>query len=127
MSEQECKEKTWNITPVPKPRMTQRDKWAKRPAVLRYRAFCDEVRLNGVTLPNAGARGEFHLPMPKSWSKKKRDKMDGKPHQQKPDLDNMIKSLLDSIHKEDCGVHDISACKRWAKSGAITIKRRLDC
>lgn len=35
------------IVPVPKPRMTQRDKWQKRPAVMRYRAFCDEVRAKG--------------------------------------------------------------------------------
>jgi Holliday junction resolvase RusA-like endonuclease len=105
--------------------MTQRDKWAKRPAVLRYRAFCDEVRLNRVSLPEAGARIEFHIPMPKSWSKKKRKLMDGKPHQQKPDLDNLIKALGDSIHAEDCGIYDLSACKRWAETGAITIKEVL--
>ena len=35
------------IIPLGKPRMTQRDKWAKRPAVLRYRAFKDECRLHG--------------------------------------------------------------------------------
>jgi uncharacterized cupin superfamily protein len=30
--------------PVGKPRMTQRDKWAKRPAVLRYREWADRAR-----------------------------------------------------------------------------------
>ena len=40
------------ITPVPKPRMTRRDRWAKRPCVLRYWAFKDEVRLRRVSLPD---------------------------------------------------------------------------
>ena len=35
----------YDITPCPKPRQTQSDKWKKRPPVLRYRAFADEVRL----------------------------------------------------------------------------------
>jgi hypothetical protein len=29
-------------------RMTRADKWKQRPAVMRYRAFCDEVRLKNV-------------------------------------------------------------------------------
>lgn len=43
----------FDICPLPKPRMTQRDRWAKRPAVLRYRAFCDEVRLRAWRCPSA--------------------------------------------------------------------------
>lgn len=31
-------------TPVAKPRMTKRDKWAKRPCVMKYWAWCDLVR-----------------------------------------------------------------------------------
>ncbi len=37
--------KHFPIDVVGKPRMTQRDKWKKRPCVLRYRAFADELRL----------------------------------------------------------------------------------
>ena len=37
--------KVYDITPMGKSRMTRADKWKKRPEVLRYRAFCDEVRL----------------------------------------------------------------------------------
>ncbi|HHE6457291.1 TPA: RusA family crossover junction endodeoxyribonuclease, partial [Proteus mirabilis] len=33
--------KVFNIEPVPKPRMTQADKWKKRPPVLKYFAFKD--------------------------------------------------------------------------------------
>lgn len=115
-------EKVYYITPVPKPRQTQRDKWAKRPAVVRYRAFADEVKSLNVEVQECGAKIVFGMPMPISWSKKKRTAMDGKPHQQKPDIDNLLKALLDSIYREDCGVYHIGGlAKYWSKSGYIKI------
>jgi len=30
--------------PIPKPRQTRRDKWARRPCVLRYREWADQIR-----------------------------------------------------------------------------------
>ncbi|WP_318155968.1 RusA family crossover junction endodeoxyribonuclease [Citrobacter freundii] len=86
--------KVYDITPMGKPRMTRADKWKKRPEVLRYRAFCDEVRLQGVELPESGSHVTFMLPMPASWSKKKRAELNGKPHQAKPDFDNMMKDTM---------------------------------
>ncbi|MDU3478938.1 MAG: RusA family crossover junction endodeoxyribonuclease [Citrobacter sp.] len=91
--------KTYDITPMGKPRMTRADKWKKRPEVLRYRAFCDEVRLQGVELRESGSHVTFILPMPASWSKKKRAELNGKPHQAKPDFDNMMKALMDAIYE----------------------------
>ena len=111
----------YEITPVPKPRMTQRDKWAKRPAVIRYRDFCDQVRAAGIEVNQQGSEIAFNLPMPVSWSKKKRSEMDGQPHKQKPDLDNLIKALLDAVHKEDCEIWSLSAEKRWSESGSIEV------
>lgn len=110
------------ITPVPKPRMTRRDKWAKRPAVMRYRAFCDDVRDSGLVLPECGYHVTFILPMPKSWSKKKRDKMNGAPHQQVPDKDNLEKALLDSLFGNDSHIWDGRVTKRWGLSGAIQVE-----
>jgi len=43
----------YNINPVPKPRMTQSDKWKKRPPVLRYFAFKDECRIHDVEIPES--------------------------------------------------------------------------
>lgn len=115
-------EKVYHITPVPKPRMTQRDKWEKRPAVVRYRAFCDKVRSQGIEVPECGAEITFVLPMPKSWSKKKRAAMDGKPHQQKPDLDNCCKALFDAVHSEDCGIYQLDGlAKYWGVEGLIKV------
>lgn len=113
------------ITPIPKPRMTQSDKWKKRPAVLRYRAFCDEVRLRNVELPESGSDITFILPMPKSWSKKKRAEINAMPHRQKPDLDNMIKALCDAVHKDDAGIWEFTARKLWGDVGAIEIRTEI--
>ncbi len=112
----------YKITPVPKPRMTQRDKWDKRLAVMRYRAFCDECRLKGVKLPEAGAHVIFHLPMPKNWNNKKKRDHAGCPHQQKPDWDNLAKALCDALYADDSCIYDMRVSKFWAYSGAIEIK-----
>lgn len=71
----------YNILPMGKPRMTRADKWKKRPEVMRYRAFCDHVRLLGIYMPESNSHVTFVLPMPNSWSKKKRAEMNGQPHQ----------------------------------------------
>ena len=112
-----------DITPVPKPRQTQADKWMKRPAVLRYRAFADEVRLK--LQHNFDFNGKsivFLMPMPASWSKKKRDAHRNQPHTQKPDLDNLLKVLLDAHMSDDSGVHRLwYISKIWGDHGAIQI------
>lgn len=119
--------KVYNITPMGKPRMTRADKWKKRPEVLRYRAFCDHVRLQGVELPEAGAHVTFILPMPLSWSKKKRLQHDGQPHQAKPDCDNMLKALMDAIYADDAHVWDCRVTKVWGETGQIVIMEAPLC
>lgn len=107
--------RSYPITPVPKPRMTQRDKWAKRPSVLRYRRFKDQVRLRRVELPQP-CRVTFWIPMPASWPAGKRSALAGMPHRVRPDLDNLLKALCDAVHQEDAHLYDIRAAKRWASS-----------
>jgi Holliday junction resolvase RusA-like endonuclease len=109
------------IVPMGKPRQTQRDKWKKREVVTRYHTFKDECRLANVTLPEAGAHVTFVLPMPASWSRKKRDQMDGAPHTQKPDIDNCTKALMDAVFPDDSGVWDIRTTKIWGLEGQIRI------
>ena len=77
------------ITPVAKPRMTQADKRIPRPIVLKYWAFKAECRLRKVTLDN-GDDIVFFIPMPKSWSKKKKAAMFDRGHKQRPDIDNLL-------------------------------------
>lgn len=117
--------KTYPITPTPAPRQSRKDKWQPRPSVLRYRAFRDEVRLRGVKVPPEGATLIFVLPMPESWSKAKKACMDGTPHEQKPDLDNLEKALLDAIYGEDSHVwHLDEKTKWWGREGSITVLTR---
>lgn len=88
---------------------------------MKYFAFCDEIKLKKVVF-NIGDSITFYLPMAKSWSNKKKEKMDGLPHENKPDIDNLLKALLDSLFEEDCKIHHIGTIKKvWAYEGAIEI------
>ena len=112
---------TFKITPVPAPRQVRSDAWDPRPRVVRYRAFRDEVRARRVEVFN-GDRVTFVLPMPRSWAKRKREAHRNMPHQQKPDLDNLIKALLDATHEDDKGIWCLSAEKVWGVEGLIVIE-----
>lgn len=114
------------VVPIGKPRMTQRDKWLNppRPAVAKYYVFKDILSYlaakEGFVLPDT-FRATFTIPFPKSYSKKKCDLLDGKPHQLKPDVDNCCKSLLDCLKKQDCTVWDVRVTKVWGYQGKIEI------
>jgi Holliday junction resolvase RusA-like endonuclease len=101
--------------PVAKPRMTQRDKWAKRPVVLRYRDYCDRLRELAGELPEGSVQVTmmFGIAMPKSWSKAKRAQSLNTEHTQKPDIDNLAKGVLDALFKDDSMVWNIMASKGW--------------
>jgi len=112
----------YNITPVPAPRMTKRDKrLPHRPCVQRYFDFRDAVKKAGITIPSNGSAVIFYLPMASSWSKKDKAKFNMTPHQQTPDVDNLAKALLDSVFKNDSHIWDIRISKRWAYEGKIVI------
>jgi len=114
--------KIYNVVPIGKPRMTRADKWNKRPGVLRYQAFCDHVCLLGVKLSEVNSHVTFILPMPKSRSKKKRAEMNRKPHQSKPDKDNLEKALLDALFEDDAHLWDLRVTKLWGEVGQIIIR-----
>ncbi len=50
--------------------MTRADNWKQRPAVMRYRAFCDEVRLKNVAMPEQGGHITFVVPMPRAGARR---------------------------------------------------------
>ena len=112
---------------VAKPRMTRSDRWKKRPCVVRYWEFADKLRAAAAAanfkLGNK-VHMEFHIEMPKSWSKKKREKMEGEPHQlpKRMDIDNLQKSCFDILRPDDDGmIYDIQARKFWADKPVIKI------
>lgn len=115
------------LDPVSKPRMTRADRWKKRPAVMRYWAFAEELRLlankEGFKLQESSMSIMFYLPMPKSWSKKKALKTYDTPHQQKPDIDNLLKAFFDALTEDDSFIWQLEHVeKRWGSRGCISVK-----
>lgn len=109
------------VDPVAKPRMTRADKWQQRPVVERYWTYCDCLRLSGAKL-SGRMQITFHLPMPGTWSRKKRDRLLGEPHTQRPDIDNLIKGVLDALsEQEDSHVFFVVAGKFWSNHGRVEI------
>lgn len=113
------------VDPCPKPRMTRSDKWKKRPCVVKYFKFCDELRYQAKLnhyIPGNSLSLRFVIKMPKSWSKAKKREMNGTPHMTRPDLDNLLKAFKDSLLKEDSDVHTyVSISKVWGQEGRIEI------
>jgi len=112
----------YDIIPMAKPRMTSSDKFKKRTVVLKYWAFKDEVRLKKLDLPLSGYHVIFYIPMPKSWKPDEKEEMNNEPHMQVPDVDNLLKALMDAIYDSDCKVWDVRVTKRWRYEGGISIK-----
>lgn len=113
-----------DIKPIGKPRMTQRDRWAKRKCVVNYFKYCDALRSyvveNAMELtPTLDIT--FYIEMPKSWSKKKREAMYMQPHQSKPDLDNLVKAYCDALYDDDAGVYAIRCAKYWSDENEIKV------
>lgn len=102
-------------------RLNERER--KREAVLsRWLAYSDEVKIRGVRLElNRYYHLMFILPMPRSWSQRKRAEMVNRKHQAKPDKDNLEKGLLDILHGEDCGAWDGRVTKVWGEDPFIVI------
>ena len=109
--------------PMGKPRMTQRDKWQKRPVVIRYREFCDCLRERAAKVgfnPEwdcFAVKVKAYICMPASWSKKKKERMNGKLVRTKPDWDNVGKAVCDALFKEDAVLGGGSCWKRWCANG----------
>lgn len=117
----------FNVNPMGKPRMTQRDKWLKPPRkpVALYWAFKEVLNSTAKSAGFVMPESDYHIfaiiQMPHSWPEKKKNLMDGTPHQQKPDKDNIEKGILDALLGDDSKVWDGRMTKRWGISGRIII------
>lgn len=121
------------VDPMGKPRLNRSDSWKNKDGTFKRKCVNDwydfkdklkeEVLKDGVDLT-----GYTHLDitwfikMPKSWSKKKKEEMTGKLHDQKPDIDNLEKAFLDSVLKEDKKIAAVNKMKLWSTRGGISFK-----
>jgi Holliday junction resolvase RusA-like endonuclease len=109
------------IKPVPKPRPrlgANGNVYVPR----SYKEFKGRVQLYKITIPDEGATVTFVVPMPKSWSKKRRKDSVDQPHRSTPDVDNFLKALLDACFADDAHIWDIRARKIWGEAGQIIIE-----
>lgn len=124
------KTKIFNTIPMPKPRMTRADSWKKRPVVVRYWAYKDSIReqQEDFRFPHGNAQVTFYMPIPKSWSAKKKSELLNKPHQMKKrcDIDNLLKALWDALiwdgDDDDGMIWNIGSCSKiWSDNPRIEI------
>jgi len=65
----------------------------------------------------------FYITPPESWSKKKKAAAYGQPHDQKPDIDNLVKAVLDTLCEgEDKAIFRVYAEKYWSEEAGIEIE-----
>lgn len=103
--------------PLGKPRMAKRDKWMKRKCVVNYFNWKDRVKMHAAgQIPKEVPGCLFitaYCSMPPSWSDKKKAELLGKPHRQRPDIDNITKAFMDSLWEEDSAIWEIHCKKFW--------------
>lgn len=71
---------------------------------------------------------EFNFEVPKSYSKKKRKLcLNGEQkHTKRPDIDNLVKAVLDALNgylfEDDSQVTSVTSCKRFSESSGVNIR-----
>jgi len=87
-----------------------------------------EMRGRQKFLGPVAVEARFVFQPPPSWSEKRRLTALGTAHAQKPDLDNLLKQVLDSMNAvvfgDDASVVKITATKQWGPAGlaVVTVK-----
>jgi Holliday junction resolvase RusA-like endonuclease len=113
-----------------KPRQTQRDKWARRPCVLAYRAWADLVRSKAGRVPSPTRTAQIFIEatyaMPSGWSRKRRTRMLGQKKRTAPDPDNVAKGILDALWSPDAAVGDVTIRRRWGLADVTVIRILLE-
>ena len=114
---------TIEITPQSAPRLNHKSLWTDK--AKRYFKYKEDLKLlcNAAGYKKLGAKVKivFFIPMPDSWTKKKKSEMLLTPHQQKPDIDNLTKAFMDAFGVDDSYVWKLEAEKYWHMEGRITV------
>jgi Holliday junction resolvase RusA-like endonuclease len=125
----------FDVIPFGAVRMTQSDRWKTNPnhldpnkrqrkAVTQYFNFKNILVLQANLMRFELGKcfdGVFLIPMPDSWSEKKKERMNSMPCEVKPDIDNLAKGFFDALRKNDSDIWYHKAEKRWAYKGSIIV------
>lgn len=125
----------FDIVPMGAVRMSQSDRWKTNPnhqdvnkrqrsEVTRYFSFKNELqrqaKILDYTIYNT-LEIVFCVPMPNSWSQKKRNQLKGHPVKTAPDIDNYVKAFMDALLINDGHIWKVTAEKRYAYLGSIIV------
>lgn len=120
------------VEPMGAVRMTGRGKYIKSNAQ-RYLTYKKLIQLHarsqvkGKQLLNGALEVTiwFIMPIPKSWSNIKQQRSIGEYHVKKPDTDNLVKGVFDSLNKlvwqDDNQVSKVTAIKIYGETPGIDI------
>jgi len=120
-------EVTFNIIPVPasRPRVTRWSTYYGK----KYTQFKKDMytlTADLKTIPMTGnifAELQFNVPIPKSWSKKKKEAKNGAYCDNHADIDNYCKAILDSLnnvyYEDDKQIVMLKATMLWATEPSI--------
>jgi Holliday junction resolvase RusA-like endonuclease len=124
--------------PVPKgrPRMTRRGRVYTPAKTVEYERtvsiaaqeaksrLCSGMLFDGPVMVTI----HCHFAMPPSWSRKRKTEMLHQPHAQLPDLDNLVKAVLDGLNHthhiwtDDKQVAAVTAAKHWAQESSVLVR-----
>ncbi|MBL5767998.1 RusA family crossover junction endodeoxyribonuclease [Heyndrickxia sporothermodurans] len=119
------------IVPMGAVRTTQKQKFVDERAK-RYFTYKQHIALlakQHIKMPSANpilADITFYMPIPNSWSQKKKERYNGAIHKSKPDIDNLIKGLFDSLNKiawkDDNQVYEVHSKKIYSFNPGIGVE-----
>lgn len=133
--DQDRKYYLFDVVPMGAIRMTQSDRWKTNPnhvdpnkrqreSVTQYFNFKNRIKAQAKAmnfeLPEV-LEIVFLVPMPFTWSEKKKVRNNRKPVKKRPDIDNYVKAFMDAMSEEDGNVWKIIAEKRYAYRGSILV------
>ena len=116
------------IQPMGAVRTTQKQKWTderykKYAAYKEHIGFMARQIIKQPTTAPILATVTFYMPIPNSWSQKKKERHEGAIHTSKPDIDNLVKGLFDSLNKiawkDDAQVYEVHSRKLYSKTPGI--------
>jgi Holliday junction resolvase RusA-like endonuclease len=125
----------FDVIPTSAPRMSQSDRWKTNPnhpdpkkrqreVVTKYFAYKDTLRWQAKQM-NYEFKNYldivFIVPIPDSFSEKKKQRLNGTPVKTKPDIDNYVKAFMDSLKSEDGDVWFIKAIKVYGFKGSVLV------
>lgn len=125
----------FDIIPMGAVRMTKSDTWKLNPnhadpkkrqrkSVTKYFEFKNNIKFQAEKM-NIEIKDTldivFVVPIPDSFSDKKKAQLNATPCKKRPDIDNYVKAFLDALKKEDGDVWNIKAIKVYGFKGAIIL------